>query len=157
MPDVQPIAPHELEPSSPGHARSGNAPTKRRRARRRRVIVGGITTVALVAVAGGAYAFTRGDDAHYRTTTVTTGTVDQTIAATGTVASASRDDAAFSVAGTVGKVKVEVGDTVKAGQVLASLDTSDLDDAVDELAGRRVDPHRAVVPGERVTDRGAGG
>ena len=129
MPDVQPIAPHELEPTSPGHAR-GSARSKRRRARRRRVVVGGITTVALVAVAGGAYAFTRGDDTHYRTTTVATGTVNQTIAATGTVASASRDDAAFSVAGTVGSVKVQVGDTVKAGQVLATLDTSELDDAV---------------------------
>ncbi|MFC8733116.1 biotin/lipoyl-binding protein [Luteimicrobium sp. NPDC057192] len=128
MPD-QPIAPHELEPSSPGHARS-TARSKRRRARRRRVLVAGVTTVALVAVAGGAYAFTRGDDTRYRTTPVTTGTVNQTIAATGTVASASRDDAAFSVAGTVGSVKVQVGDTVKAGQVLATLDTSDLDDAV---------------------------
>ncbi|MGC5168001.1 biotin/lipoyl-binding protein [Luteimicrobium sp. DT211] len=134
MPEVQPIHTEGLEPSMPvndrGSARS-NARAKKRRARRRRVIVGGVTTVALVAVAGGAYAFTRDDGAHYRTTTVATGTVDQTISATGTVASAARDDAAFSVAGTVGKVDVAVGDTVKAGQVLASLDTSDLDDAVD--------------------------
>ncbi|MEK8225922.1 biotin/lipoyl-binding protein [Oerskovia sp. M15] len=67
----------------------------------------------------------------YRTASATTGEVTQTVAAAGSVASAARADAAFSVAGTVATVEVGVGDSVSAGEVLATLDLTELEDAVE--------------------------
>jgi len=68
--------------------------------------------------------------ATYRTAEVTTGDVAQTLTATGSIESATREDLAFQVAGTVDSVSVAVGDSVAAGDVLATLDTSDFEDAV---------------------------
>lgn len=106
----------------------------RRRLRRRRLLVGGIAgTLALCLVGGGvALAVSRSGGSGYRTATAALGTVEQTIDTTGTIASTSRVDRAFSVAGTVGSVDVAVGDTVTAGQVLASLDPASVQDAVDQ-------------------------
>src|SRR5262245_7022649 len=64
-------------------------------------------------------------------TTATTATVSQgdlTIAVTGSgsVAAARSVDLPFQQDGTVTSVNVKVGDQVKAGQVLAQLDDSDL-------------------------------
>ncbi|MFF1530661.1 biotin/lipoyl-binding protein [Cellulomonas sp. NPDC058312] len=114
-------------------ATAGKAPA-RRRVRRRRLVVGGVATALVLVLVGGGVALAVGGstDAGYRTATAAPGTVAQTIDATGTVASASRSDRAFSVAGTVAAVDVAVGDTVTAGQVLATLDTTALAEAVDE-------------------------
>ena len=57
-----------------------------------------------------------------RTVTVQTGTVSETVTATGTVATAGTLDLSFSTNGTVTKVKVEQGDKVKKGQTLVVLD-----------------------------------
>ncbi|MET0433824.1 MAG: biotin/lipoyl-binding protein, partial [Cellulomonas sp.] len=106
----------------------------RRRAHRRRLLIGGVATVAALSLVGDgvALAVNGSTGSGYRTATAELGTLEQTIDATGTVASASRYDRAFSVAGTVGAVDVAVGDTVTAGQVLATLDTASLEDAVEE-------------------------
>lgn len=116
----------------------------RRRLRRRRLLVGGIAgTLALCLVGGGvALAVSRSGGSGYRTATAALGTVEQTIDATGTIASASRVDRAFSVAGTIGSVDVAVGDTVTAGQVLASLDPASVQDTVDQA-------ERAVADAEQ--------
>ncbi|WP_430867069.1 efflux RND transporter periplasmic adaptor subunit [Demequina aurantiaca] len=93
-----------------------------------RVIVAVALLAALVLVLA-----TRGasaEEADYRTAEVTTGDVTQTLTATGSIESASRTDLAFQVGGTIDEVQVEVGDTVAAGDVLATLQTDDLDDAV---------------------------
>ncbi|MCS5734694.1 efflux RND transporter periplasmic adaptor subunit [Herbiconiux daphne] len=106
------------------------AAAKRRRTRRALAI--GITTVVLCAFGGGAvFALSQQSGNAYRTAVAALGTVDETLALSGTVASATRRDTAFQAGGTVNGVSVAVGDTVTAGQQLATIDTSDLQDAID--------------------------
>ncbi|WP_188110479.1 efflux RND transporter periplasmic adaptor subunit [Aeromicrobium ginsengisoli] len=97
---------------------------------KRRLLVA--STAAAVVVAGGgvAYAQAQGPSGAYRTATVTVGDVDRTLTLSGTIAASSRQDLSFGVAGAVTKVGVEVGDVVKAGTVLATLDDADLKTAV---------------------------
>lgn len=110
---------------------AGRKAAARRTVHRRRLIAGGAAVVALCLAGGGvALADGRTPGPTYRTATAAVGSVAQTLAAVGSVASATRRDAAFSVAGTVGTVNVSVGQTVKAGAVLATLDPAALDDAV---------------------------
>lgn len=87
---------------------------------------------ALIVVAGGgytAYAATTSASAGYRTATVTTGDVEQTLSLTGAVAPNGRADLAFATGGTVESVLTE-GDTVKKGQVVARLDRTSLEKAL---------------------------
>ncbi|MBD7979666.1 HlyD family efflux transporter periplasmic adaptor subunit [Oerskovia merdavium] len=109
------------------------ASVRRAARRRRKLVVSGVSAVVVVSLvgAGAAFAANRGSEGTYRTATATTGEVTQTVDAAGTVASAARADAAFSVAGTVATVAVGVGDTVSAGDVLATLDLTELEDAVE--------------------------
>src|SRR5947207_1939237 len=64
--------------------------------------------------------------------TVSKGDIAQTIHAAGTTVSASQAKLGFKVGGRLAKVSVAVGDTVTAGQVLAQLDTSDYDVALQQ-------------------------
>lgn len=64
------------------------------------------------------------------TATAKRGDVTTTVSASGTVAAVNSRTLSFGASGTVASVKVKAGDTVKAGQVLAKLDTGDLADAV---------------------------
>ncbi|MGZ4800765.1 MAG: efflux RND transporter periplasmic adaptor subunit, partial [Acidimicrobiia bacterium] len=57
---------------------------------------------------------------------VTSGPISVTVSAEGTVAAAQTDDLSFSSAGTVTAVNVKAGDTVTAGQVLATIDSAAL-------------------------------
>ena len=66
----------------------------------------------------------------YRTTSVTTGSVEQRLNLTGSVQRVNQVTEGFAVDGTVSSVLVSVGDTVKAGQPLATLDPSPLRSAV---------------------------
>ncbi|MGZ6978414.1 MAG: efflux RND transporter periplasmic adaptor subunit [Acidimicrobiia bacterium] len=61
---------------------------------------------------------------------VTSGPMSVTVSAEGTVAAAQTDDLSFSSAGTVTAVSVKAGDTVKAGQVLATIDSAALRSSV---------------------------
>jgi len=61
---------------------------------------------------------------------VTTSTIRQSVSATGTLEPAHRADLTFAVSGTVTSLPVVVGDTVRAGAVLATVDTSSLETAV---------------------------
>ncbi|MGC4175825.1 efflux RND transporter periplasmic adaptor subunit [Demequina sp.] len=93
-----------------------------------------VAIVAVVIIAVVAVFATRGnaaEDGSYRTALVDTGDVTQTLAASGSIESASRYDLTFQVAGTVDAVDVAEGDTVEAGQTLATLDQSDLEEAVE--------------------------
>ena len=63
--------------------------------------------------------------------TASLGTVKQTVAASGTLEPAKQTTASFTSSGTVTSVDVEVGDRVRKGQVLATIDDSTLQDAVD--------------------------
>jgi multidrug efflux pump subunit AcrA (membrane-fusion protein) len=89
--------------------------------------------MALVVVgAGGAWAATRSSTAKATPTlvTATTSTIRQSVSATGTLEPARRADQTFAVGGTVASLPVVVGDTVRAGAVLATVDTSSLKTAV---------------------------
>ena len=94
----------------------------------RRVLVG----VTVVAVVGGGYAaYAAGaDDASYRTVVATTGDVQETLEVSGTVEPVGRADLSFATSGTIDTIDVETGDHVKHGQVLGTLETTTLRNAV---------------------------
>ncbi len=60
------------------------------------------------------------------TVPVSTGTMQQTVASSGTLEPASQADLNFAVSGTVTAVDVKAGQTVTAGQTLATVDTTAL-------------------------------
>ena len=76
----------------------------------------------------------------------TSGTLSQTVSAQGTVAAASSSDLSFSSAGTVTAVNVTGGQTVKAGDVLA---THELADARAERRRRGVHARRRASEARR--------
>lgn len=103
--------------------------------RTRRVLRrGSPVAVALLVVGGGGavtWAATTGNGAgNYRTVAAATGNVEQLLTLTGIVAPVSEASATFAVSGTVTRVDVAVGDSVAAGQELATIDTKPLQDAV---------------------------
>jgi multidrug efflux pump subunit AcrA (membrane-fusion protein) len=109
------------------------ADARRVRGRRRgrpAVVWSAIGVVVCLAAGGAAWAALQPQSPSYRTAAAQKADVTQTAALAGTVASATRADRAFQVSGTVASVGVKVGDQVTAGQTLATLDTSVLDDAV---------------------------
>jgi membrane fusion protein, macrolide-specific efflux system len=62
---------------------------------------------------------------------VTRGTIEQTVASSGTIEPASQASLSFAVSGTVTAVNVTAGQTVTAGQVLATVGTAALQDQLD--------------------------
>src|SRR6478672_1335854 len=97
--------------------------------RRGRRLIGTAVAALLLAGAGGAYAVAHraaSAQPQARTLTVTRGTVQQTVSATGTIEPATEADLSFQSAGTVNSVGVSVGQQVTKGEVLASIDTSAL-------------------------------
>ncbi|MGV8966030.1 MAG: biotin/lipoyl-binding protein [Cellulomonas sp.] len=117
-----------------------------RRTRRRRLFAGG-AGVLVLCLAGGGVALAAGREAGpaYRTATAAVGSVEQTLAAVGTLSSATRLDTAFSVAGTVATVPVTVGATVDAGAVLATLDTASLETAIEDAASTLADAEQQLT------------
>jgi multidrug efflux pump subunit AcrA (membrane-fusion protein) len=89
--------------------------------------VGGVITAVVVRGGGTASASTGAT-----TTTVARGTVTVDVAAAGTVQASQTRGLSFSTAGTVTVLSVKAGDTVTAGQVLAQIDPSDAQSAVDD-------------------------
>ena len=99
---------------------------------RRRAVLGLIA--AAVLVAGGtaaARAMTGGDGNRYRTATATMGSVEQLVTGVGTVAAVNQVSVSFPVSGTVATVPVSVGSKVSAGQTLATLSTTSLNQSLD--------------------------
>ena len=92
--------------------------------------------VALLAL-GGWFAFRPDDGASADQTTATeqtveatVGTMARTVSADGTLAAAETEDLSFGSAGTVTAVNVKAGDQVEAGDVLAEIDSAELEAAV---------------------------
>ena len=70
-----------------------------------------------------------------RTVTVATGTVRNVVSGTGNLVPATQQYVAFKIAGQLTEVDVKVGDKVTQGEVLAKIDTSSLQSAVDTANG----------------------
>ncbi len=87
------------------------------------MILVGLTSSACQAAPGAA-------QTQLQTATVTRGTITSTVSAAGTVAARAQVDVAFESSGRVKSIKVKVGDRVNAGQVMASLDTTELEASV---------------------------
>lgn len=93
-----------------------------------------IIVVALLVAAGGGYGYLRYTTAQaaastlasLKTAQLSTGNINSTISATGTVRTQQTANVTWQASGKVGTIAVKVGDTVKANQVLASLDASSL-------------------------------
>jgi multidrug efflux pump subunit AcrA (membrane-fusion protein) len=101
-----------------------------RRVRAHPWLAGGVAVVVLAGGGSAGYFLTRNDKAAAATTTTTqtvaTGTVRQSVSATGTLAPASEENLNFSVSGEVTKVAVSEGQHVKKGQTLATIDSASL-------------------------------
>ena len=91
--------------------------------------------VLLAAIIGvSIWATTRSSASTTSSTTLvaaSSGTVRQTVTASGTIEPAHEADLSFAVSGTVTSVSAQVGSKVAAGQVLATVDPSDLQASVD--------------------------
>ena len=100
-----------------------------RKGQRRSRVVGGVALVLLLAAAAGGWLLARGGEPAAATTTtvtVSTETVRDTVAVSGTIEPAATADLDFAVSGTVTRVLVEAGDTVKVGDALARVDDTAL-------------------------------
>jgi multidrug efflux pump subunit AcrA (membrane-fusion protein) len=94
-----------------------------------------VSLAVLVVVAGGVttWLLTRGSHtiaAKTSTATVVRGDLTVTASASGTVVAVNQRALSFGTSGTVATLKVKAGDRVTTGQVLATLDDSDAQDAV---------------------------
>lgn len=107
----------------------------------RRLLHPAIVFPAAVLLAVGTWWFAVRDPAETTTETSTTaptdqviqatsGSMDDTVSAEGTVAAADTEELSFSSSGTVTAVNVAAGDLVTTGQVLATIDSAELQAAV---------------------------
>jgi membrane fusion protein, macrolide-specific efflux system len=100
--------------------------------RRHRAAIVAVAVVVLAGAGGLAYWLTSGSSTPTglvvttETVAVGTGTIKQTVASSGTIEPASQANLNFGVSGTVTAVDVKAGQTVTAGQVLATVDTTAL-------------------------------
>ncbi len=116
----------------PGPTAAGGTEASRLPSRRPGRAVRLLAVAAVLALAGGgvAYAATGSSGPTYRTAAASTADVEQTLAATGTVQPVSSASLSFPVAGRVAGVSVTVGQHVTAGQPLAALDATSLQQAL---------------------------
>lgn len=103
--------------------------------RRRAILINTVLAAAVLAVLATTVVLVRGgssaaDTSQTRTVTAQTGTVSATVSASGALESVRQVAANFGTSGTVSTVKVEVGDHVSKGEVLATLATTDALSAV---------------------------
>ena len=85
----------------------------------------------LIVAGGGTYLLTastksKPSSAPYRLIPATTGTIKQSVASTGTIEPAQQDELNFAVSGKVTSVRVAEGAKVNAGDVLATVDSAEL-------------------------------
>lgn len=88
--------------------------------------------------------------AEYITASVHSGDIEITVTATGNLAPTHQVEVGSEISGIVDRVLVEVNDTVKAGQAIAMIDTSRLDDSV-RRAHAALQANEASVEREQAT------
>jgi multidrug efflux pump subunit AcrA (membrane-fusion protein) len=104
--------------------------------RRRTLVVTGIVVVLLAGAGVGIWLATSGStppalQVTTQVTQVTTGTMRQTVATSGTIQPAEQENLNFAVSGQVTTVDVSTGQTVTAGQALAKVDPAALQAQLD--------------------------
>ncbi len=130
-PSVPPraIPPRAAPPIAPTFPASVTNPTRGRKRRRRMAAAG--TAVMLVAVGGVALTHAAAaPGATYRTGTASAQHVDHVLTSVAVLEPVSQATVAFPRSGTVATVDVAAGNRVAAGQTLATLDATELTDAV---------------------------
>jgi len=92
--------------------------------------------VAIILVGGGYYIFKINSKSTTTTTytygTVTLGTVMQTVSGTGQIQASKQTSITPEVSGTIISVAVDAGQKIKAGQVIAKIDSSDAQGTLEE-------------------------
>jgi len=99
---------------------------------RRYIIIAAVIALVIVG-GGGAWAATRSSSSSTAAPTLvsaTSSTIRDSVSASGTIAPAQRADLSFAVSGTVTSLPVAAGDQVKAGAILATIDSASLQSAV---------------------------
>jgi membrane fusion protein, macrolide-specific efflux system len=95
-----------------------------------RPLVVAAAVVVVLALGGGTYLLVSSNDpksaASYRLVTASSGTIKQSVSSTGTIEPAEQDELNFAVSGEVTSVRVAEGDKVNAGDVLATVDSAEL-------------------------------
>lgn len=96
--------------------------------KRRNILLAGALGAVLIAATVGVTRAVgdEGTELTTRNVEVTTGSMQETVSASGTVAAKSTENLNFSVSGEVVEVNVEQGDTVKKNDVLARIDSASL-------------------------------
>ena len=117
-------------------ADSPDAPRKRRMTWKKWLALGVAAAIVLGGAGVGTYLLLRGNRAsatgtYSRTVQATKGTQTLSVSLDGTLSPQKESDVNFTVSGTVTKVAVKAGATVKKGQKLATIDDSELQNAVD--------------------------
>lgn len=95
--------------------------------------VAAVAALALRGRAGRRAALPAAGSTYVRTVTLEKGTLEDSISATGTVQSAEVSNVTTDLKYTVKTVDVQVGDAVQAGDVICTLDTSDLEESIQKL------------------------
>jgi HlyD family secretion protein len=91
-----------------------------------------ITVIGIIIVIGIAYAVFHTKKPNYVALTVARGDIVQEVTVTGNTKPSANVDLAFERSGTIRRVYVDVGTTVSVGQVLAELDSSELQAQLDQ-------------------------
>jgi multidrug efflux pump subunit AcrA (membrane-fusion protein) len=156
MPNDRPTTPSDV-PLDPWSGDAARPPDRRRRL----VAVGG-GVVAAVLIGGGAFVGVSGASSGasgYRTAVVSTADVERTLSGVGTIEAVDQAAVAFPVSGTVATVDVSSGTQVEAGQVLATLDTTELERSLHEAQATLAEAEltlEKVLAGESTGTSGTG-
>src|SRR2546421_5309116 len=106
---------------------------RQRRKRRQWIITAVVLVLVILVVAGSLFAYmqlTSPPPVQYTQQAVTTGNLAVTISASGPIQANAEFDMNFTTSGQVNAINVQVGQQVKAGQVLATLNSTSLQDAL---------------------------
>lgn len=133
---------------------------------RRRTVIAGAVAVVVIGGAVTAYALsTAGSSAtdRYRTTTATRSDLTATVSLSGSLTHVDSVTATFPAAGTVTSVQVHAGQQVKAGDLLATMDTTPLRAALLEAQSQvaaaqlAIEQDRAAINGTSTSSAPTGG
>jgi len=94
-----------------------------------------VVVVVIVLIGGGLFVrsqFLTTRPVQYQSATVTTGNLTVQVSATGPIGSVASYDLNFPTSGKLLEVDVQVGQQVQAGQLLAKIDSTSLDDSVNQ-------------------------